>query len=164
MWGCVLGTVGALAVLNQKGDVISAGFKMLWLWKGVWRTIQEAFAIVLAKWDKSEDSENNRATENRVESTGVYGQNYKSFLMIGEGLRKTRSWFIAEWRQMLFPEIKTPQRTRFGGGISFIFDTYVSIIFDTIRLWVDNWTCTSGVWRRGLVYTANAIYKIQKCN
>ena len=88
----------------------------------------------MAKWDKSEDSENNRATEHRVESTGVYGQNYKSFLMIGEGLRKTRSWFIAEWRQMLFPEIKTPQRTRFGGGISFIFDTYVSIIFDTIRL------------------------------
>ena len=32
---CVLGTVGALAILNQRGDVISAGFKMLWLWKGV---------------------------------------------------------------------------------------------------------------------------------
>lgn len=38
--------------------------------------MKEGLTIVLAKRDRSEDSENNRVQERRVESTGIYRPNY----------------------------------------------------------------------------------------
>lgn len=45
---------------------------------------------MLAKRERSEDSENNRVKEKRTEATGSYRPNYYSSVMIGEG-----PWFTA---------------------------------------------------------------------